>query len=593
MTSGRKLALGVGVAALLVVGISWAVMHAAELHLVSGLSFPVTVTVDGKPHRLEPGSRVVLSGLTSGAHELVAAREDGKELERLTAQLSLSDANVYSVLGAAPVERATVYYGKPGSTPEPQTQSACAGPPFQVFDVNFAFEEPPRTVEVPSGSSYSSRTVLRLSGDGLGACLVSPRVEPLALAELAAKVAALTPDHDERRALLTWSGDAFARGGHPERALEQAKVLADDPAATLEDHRVVQDLYRAAGQLESLIERYRARFEAQPTAEAAYLYARLLDAADALPVVDGALKDAPDDQWLHRTRLWCADQLLHWDDAVAETGFFEKHAELKDVQGWTTLLRMRALVALGRGGEALDVLKAKLDGEAHWSTGDAVLVERVAARAGVKPWVEPFSRVGDPSASPSERQLFKYFYELSAGHLNPARPSAQKLNTFDVLEAARKNPAQALQKLNALAPAQELYVMPEMAWVLLGEAWRVGDDAAADKLSRFAQGGGDGALLKRFIDDGDEHGLRDATLEARLALMLARSRALAARGDAQGAKAMEARLEAADPLRGLAVLAVTEWKTQAAPKAEAVQQVQELQQSGALPEGMRAAPRRK
>lgn len=590
MTTGRKLALGLAVAALLVGGISWAVLHSAELHLVNGLSFPVVVTVDGTPHTLEPGSRKVLSGLTSGAHELVATRADGKDVERLTPQLSLSDANVYSVLGAAPVERATVYYGTPGSTPEPQTQSACGGPPFQVFDVNFAFEEPPRTVEVPSGSSYSSRTVLRLSGEGLAGCLASPRVEPVALAELAAKVAAVTPTHDERRALLSFSGEAFARGGHPERALEQAKALLDDPASTLEDHRVVQDLFGAAHQRESLIERYRARFEAKPGAEAAYLYARLLDAADALPVVDAALKDAPDDPWLHRTRLWCADQLLHWDDVVVESGFFEKHAELKDVQGWAFVLRMRALVALGRGGEALDGLKAKLDGEPRWSPADAILVERVAARAGAKPWVEPFSRVSDPASSASERALFKYFYELSAGHPSPARPPGQTLNAFEVLEAARRNPTQALEKLKALGSTQQLYFVPEQAWVLLAEAWRVGDDAAADKLSRFAQGGGDGAALKRFIDAGDEAGLRDATQEARLALLLARSRTLAARGDADGAKATEARLEANDPLKGLAVLALTEWKRQDAPKAEAVQQ---LQQTGALPGSMRTVPKRK
>ncbi|MEW6433178.1 MAG: hypothetical protein AB1730_16870 [Myxococcota bacterium] len=593
MTAGQKRALGAVVAVLVVLGITWATVTSASLHVVSGLSFPVVVTVDGKPHRVEPGNRLVLSGLLPGAHELVTRRDDGFEVEQLTAQLGLIDDNVYNVLGAAPLERVTVYYGSPGSTPEPQSQSGCATASFQAYDVNLVFEEPPRTVEVPQGASYASRTVLRLAGEGLPSCLSSPRVEPLAQAELAAKVAAVTPSADERRALLYRGGDAFARAGRPERAVALAQALLDDPKSTLEDHRLVQDLYRAAGRLDELVERYRTRFEQQPSAASAYLYARLADAPEALRVVDAALGDAPKDTWLHRVRLWCADQLLRWDDVVAEADFFLARDDVKDAHPWAQMLRLRALVGLGRAGEALEDLKRRLDGEKRWSAEDAVLVERVAARAGQRPWVDPFTRLGDPSAQGAEREMFKYFYELSAGHQRVARPPSATLATFDVLAAARTNPAQALTRLKALDPAQELYLLPEQAWVLLAEAWRVGDAPAAERLSRFAPGAGDGLGLKKFIDEGDERPLRDATLEGRLASMLARSRTLAARGDAEGAKAMAARLEAADPLRGLAVLALTEWDAEARPEEETVQQLKQLQPSGALPDSMRTAPRRK
>jgi hypothetical protein len=592
MASLRTKAMAGGVAAVLAMGGGFYALGWNQVHVVNGLSAPVVVQVDGTPHRVLPDARVEVGRFRAGTHELVALREDGRELERVTATVAAFGTNVYSVLGAAPLERSVVYYSGSGATArEPQVVSSCGGPSFQVYDVDHPFEEPPSSVEVSQGTSGSvSRSVLRLDHGGLGACLNSTRVEPLKLAELAARVLAVSASPEERRGLLRYAGDAFSRGGQPERAMALAQPLLDDPKATREDHRVVQDLAQLAGRDVQVTEKYRARYEADRSAENAYLLARLVDLPEALSLADGALAASPDDGWLHRIRLWALSGLARWPEALVEADWFLDHPDEKEARPWALQVKVRALVAQGRAADALAVLKKELDGEAHWGLDDAVLVERVAARAGTPPWTDPFTRVARPEDSATERELFKYFYELSIGRKGLVRPPKAGLVAFDILEAARNEPATALQRIQGLAADQELYLTSEQAWVLLAEAWRVKNDAAAARLVRFAPGSGDGTALKRFLLEGEERGLRDAQPDSRCAVLLARARTLEASGDAAGAKAMVARLEAADPLRGLAVLAVEGWSQHGQPAAEAVRQIK---QSGALPAEMQGRPRGK
>jgi hypothetical protein len=575
MATMRTKALAGGVAVVLAMGGGFYALAWNELHVVNGLSVPVVVQVDGTPHRVLPDARVVVGRFRAGVHELVALREDGRELEKVSAALSANDTNVYSVLGAAPLERSLFFYSPGGSTaPEPQVTSACGGPSFQVFDVDHPFEEPPSSVQVSQGASGStSRSVLRLDPGGLGACLNSTRVEPLQLAELAARVLAVSASPEEKRGLLRYAGDAFARGGQPERAMALAQPLLDDPKATREDHRVVQDVAQMCGREAQVTEKYRARYEADRGAENAYLLARLVDLPEALALADAALATSADDAWLHRIRLWALSGLGKWPEAQAEADWFLARAPDPDTRPW-----------------ALAVLKQEMDGEKRWGLDDAVLVERVAARAGTPPWTDPFTRVARPETSAHERELFRYFYELSIGGRSATRPDKAGLAAFDILEAARTDPATALQRIQSLAPQQELYLTSEQAWVLLAEAWRVKNDAAAARLSRFAPGSGDGTAFKRFLADGDERGLRDAQLDGRAALLLARARALEAAGDAAGAKAMRERLDAADPLKGLAVLSADGWAHRGQPAAEDVRQIK---QSGSLPAELKGRPRGK
>ena len=585
-------ALAGGAAVLLAMGGGFYALGFGELHVVNGLSTPVVVTVDGEAHRVEADARVVVGRFRAGAHELAARREDGAELEHVTAVLSGADTNVYSVLGAAPLERATYFYGPAaGQAAEPQVESACGGPSFRAYEVDFPFQEPPSSVQVSQGSTGStSRTVLRLEPGGLAACLNSVRVEPLKLAELAARVLAVSRSAEERRFLLRYAGDAFARAGQPERTMALARPLLDDPKATREDHRVVQDLAQSAHREDEVLGRYRSRYEAEKSAENAYLLARLVDLPEALSLADAALATAPDDAWMHRIRLWAAAGLLRWADALVEADWFLSHGSEKETHGWAVQTKVRALVGLGRVGEALALLRQELDGLPRWALDDAVLVERVAARAGTPPWVEPFSRVVRPEDTGTERALFRYFYEMSVGRAAVPRPEKAGLAAFDILELARNQPAQALARVAALAESQELYLTSEQAWVLLAEAWRTGQDAAAKRLARYTPSAGDGVAFRRFITEGDERALRDAQPEGRAALLLARLRALEAAGDLDGAAAMRARLEAADPLKGLAVLAADGWAQEGRPAKE---DVRGLTQSGALPEAMTGRPRGK
>lgn len=589
---GRNAALGVAAAAVAVaMAGGWYGCTFNQLHLVNGLPVPVVVEVKGTAHRVEPGARVKAGRFHAGALELVARREDGQEVERVTASLAASGTNVYSVLGAAPLTVATFFYGPTGTAPEPQVTSSCAGPSFRVYDVDHPFEEPPATIQVSSKTAGTQRrTVLRLDDGGINRCLAGTRVDALPLAELAAKVTAVAPEPDVKRTLLRYAGDAFARAGKPERAVALVAPLLEDPKATVEDHRLVQDLFRSAGRSRELLERYQARHEAQHTAESAYLFARLAEPTLALATVEEALQKAPEDGWLHRIRLWCLDLLTDWPRALAEAEWFLAHPELEDAAAWAREVKVRALVAQARGAEALELLEAGLDAQPRWALEDGILVDRVARAAGVKPWTDVLGRLSRPEDSATEKELFRYFFEVSAGWPSPARPARARLEAFDVLEASRTNPTLALSRVEALPADRELYFTPEAAWVLLGEAWRVGNQKATARLAGYVQGAGDGTELKRFLTDGDEAGLRDAPPQARLALLLARARALMARGDTEGAKALVKRLEAADPLRGLAVQAVTAWESQDRPKPEAERA---LQRSGSLPEGLKAGTRRK
>jgi hypothetical protein len=576
----NKKVIALIVAGVVGLGAIWYLNSTAQVYAVNPLPLAVTVTVDGKAFPLEPGARAELGRLSTGEHSLSATRTaDGKQLEQLTINTSSSGTNVYAVFGAAPLSLDAIFYATDrANAPEPRRTSQCGKPAFQVHHADYAFEEPPSSIEMPSGSSVTQKTVLRLHNGGYAGCIMAPSPDPLAMAELTLKVTGALDKPDEQRQLTWWAVELLGRAGQKQRALELVEPIASDPKASIDDHRAFQDLMRSLGRRTDLEARYKARYAADATAQNAYLSARVLDAKASLAVAEAALVKWPDDVYLHRSRMWNLDLLGDATNALAEAEWMLKLPKKDDdtsMRDFVRTLKVRSLVSLGRAAEAVDFLKSELEPTKEWSFADAILVERTARAARLRPWVAPFSRIARKAGTGStgeEEAMFRYFYDLSLGGTTPSKPAVLNgtgFAAFDVLDAAQANPAQAITKLAALDASQDVYMSPEQAWVLLVEAWRVGNEAAAKRVAGYVQGAGDTDAAREFINGSeyDEGALRDAQPEARAALLLGRARTLESRGDHEGADAMLAQLRRADPLEGLAVRAATAWAVKAAAPA--------------------------
>lgn len=467
------------VAGVLVLGIGfglWRYSRFNDLNVVSGLSVPVEVKLDGSSTFLGANARGRIERVSVGTHVIETFTKDGTLIDSLLVFIKGgSHELVYNVAGSAPVVWERIEYSRYSNNRPPQFSVYCGTRFIELDSVDHVFKEPPKSISTKSGSVY--RTHLTVDEGGLKSCqswALDKGTQAMwsMWQQLEARL-------DPKQAL--YAIDELARQGDYREAhavLEQ--TLAKDPAADLQ--RVRMSLMLAAGQ-NALAQKTYARTADDPAAKDLdlYLAARLLSPTERLPFLEAALRRYPESPWLS----WLYGRTLDRSgNSAGATAAYAIAANTDNpVAGYAVLGEVTALLHLRRYKEAFSI------GEAYLR--DPQQVDSAVSLANLATVTS--SPRPDVSAKLKPYQL--RWVQALLGEAVVELPKTSKEKDPEAFRQARElirlafSQPQAALTHAARANDTELRLLPaNIVWLLLTEAWRAGDTNAARRLERSAQG---------------------------------------------------------------------------------------------------------
>jgi hypothetical protein len=457
------------------------------VRVLNGFDVPVAITVGDQKATVPARGDMVVSARV-GKHPARAATADGIDVDALDLDVTSGKRVLaWNLAGAMPAFLVDVVYHArdkgPVDEPEaPPRAVYCGQRLIELPSVDYAFRAPDKSVSMPTGSNRMVRSYLdydRSAKDAPRQCFFyltakGRETDAAAFLEIAARIA-------------RWDPEAAAAAVHArlfdsiEQAFRIAKEARDARPKEIEANRLYQAVAEQAGGRSALLDEYRKRAEAEPdSADAQYLYARLLHGTENRTLVDELARRFPDHVHLLRASFYARFTGRDWKAA------HEAWERLRDksAEAATEVAdqEIRALVAISKFAEALKLANATFEKGSPWMRREMaqrfalvaaagglgasdVLIARLEAdahlRAGEKLWLL--------------RQLsgFKVPKEIDAPGLALARALGQ-----DPVAAVR---------LAGSASEIELSALDRGAWALLYcEAVRTGNAAAERSLLRFA-----------------------------------------------------------------------------------------------------------
>jgi tetratricopeptide (TPR) repeat protein len=264
-----------------------AIYHSTGVDVWFDSTLPrTTFIVDG--HRLiADGPRAVMR-LKSGTHHVTVLDRKGTKIEERSIILTMpkifasvfdARAYVYNVGG----QRVYSYQELEYSTIEGMgghKESFIADPFFQVDGIDFMFTQPPKTVEVSSGTT-TTRKALELTDWSLVDYAGSRLTENNFVEAEKAFRAAVKWDLCDVRARRGLSLTLALRNKADESVKTAKDGIAQCPEQTVEGHQAYQEALLRLGREEDALTEYRDAVTAHPdSALDHYLYGRLLDTLD-------------------------------------------------------------------------------------------------------------------------------------------------------------------------------------------------------------------------------------------------------------------------------------------------------------------------
>ena len=285
-----------------------------DVYFDNGLEEPVTVSVDGesfplsnrmpKPlkHQLSPGDHEVV--VTGAAGEIEREHITVDERDLLTALLS-SDFYVYNVAAAHIYRRAHHTYAAKVDLRDYQEQLFAFEHFFSQPDAEFLFVPAPETITIEGDTARRDEFVIARELDYAALAMAKLSEGNVVEANRAvAKALELGPcNHDAFRTHVLVATIDERTEELPEFA--RSWITACDGEG-VEAHRAYQDAMLGLDR-EALLADYGARRRRAATAEADYLYGRLLSGAPALEMYEAALEKDPN---LVRARIALAYELM-------------------------------------------------------------------------------------------------------------------------------------------------------------------------------------------------------------------------------------------------------------------------------------------
>lgn len=334
----------------------WASQH-ATLYVVDGLPVPVMATVGGTTLRIEPESQVSVV-LGTGTQPVTITTIDGRTLETgmLEARAG-EDVLAWNVLGAAPLYLEQVVYGssmyQQPTGPDPEL--ACGHSDIHWGSVDYAFVEPPSSIQMDSRYGTETRTHADVAPGGFRLCaaLLATRAQYADAVTLVTHVAAAMPPNDAATS-LELSEYVLRVGGQFDDVLPMVAAARDAAPSDIDAHRAYQDTMLALGRRAELRADYDARASADPSsADATYLSLRLRTQPDEIDALREAADRFPEHGFLQRAYGYslydahrCADALDVWSRPGALGQGVEQ----------MTVPRAACLLQLGRAAEAAQLV---------------------------------------------------------------------------------------------------------------------------------------------------------------------------------------------------------------------------------------------
>jgi tetratricopeptide (TPR) repeat protein len=534
------------------------------VHFVNATSVRVQAEASGRRVTVEPGGNETLT-LHVGRQQVAVSRGDGTPIESQEIDVhSGSEVEVFNVLGAALVYRETVRYhaeGSPKAGAPPEAAMSC-GEAFARYDeTDDVFVAPPQELSTSSSASSVHRTHLGFVPDG-DACL-NYLVEHGDVARAAA-IARHAAEAGDYALKLTGQATALterADGADAAMAFVQ-KALAARPD-DVDTHRIYQSLAIANGKRAELVLAYQKLRDQKPAdPDRAYLLARLEPPSRASAVMGDLVQRFPKHVASRRACAFDQYQTRHFAEALAswkalfelDPGERSDHREME----------VRALVALGRGTEALAEIESAFSAAKTDRAELAELYARVAHAAGGHHDPEAlFAKLNEDEGSPAMVSWHRARAGLPSKDEAATTPQGELLRQARaIIVAARSDPDGALT-LCGQAPAPALGALDEDTWAVLfaESARREPSGKTTEALASAGFRTGDEIrAMRAFVATGEASvDLEEASFELRAAAALARSRNPSLPAPEHKRLAASARHD--DLLHGLITAALDGWKS--------------------------------
>ncbi len=534
------------------------------VHVVNSLAAVVRVRVGGQ-QEVDVLPQSVAEIRSAVGEQRIEVFSGGQQIESGTIDVRRGyDAVTWNVLGLGAVYRVPVRYVPAGLTPEDSVPTIhCGEQAILEDDVDYVFTDPPQEIQMPKGASETTKMHVGFERGSPQLCInhlsngtPEQRIQG---ARLAARYAeALRYDAEAvsiavARLIATDQTDAAL-------TLAESAKRAND--GVIDYHRYYQDGLERTGQLERALREYRERFEKDPSADNAYLVARLNKGSEGRAFVEEALKKSPRHPYLLRMAGYCA----RLDGDFTRTA--EVAVALRDASGELygefLELHIDALAGLGRIEEARTLVAEGL------ATPDLDVAERIAlVRAGLLlNRFEPAAE--DGSLLSSLEKLDKNVAQVvsvrarvdSAIRVSPdeieALKSEEMKEIVAVAESLLEGPGACFPQVTVASP-DAIGLLPLDMWALLtAEAART-SDPQLEKLKRASPLGQQTAeALVHYVKDGTQSELFDGFPMPYLAAAhFVRSR----QGDLPEAErlALVERAKHEDVLHGVVTKAMASW----------------------------------
>lgn len=525
---GMLLLFGASSAAVFGIGSTlWASQH-ATIYVVDGLPVPITATIGGQTVQVAPESQAAIV-VGTGTHAVSITTVDGRTIEQGSiAARAGEDVLAWNVLGAAPLYLEQVVYGssmyQPPTAPDPEL--ACGHTDVHWGSVDYAFVEPPSSIQMDSQYGTETRSHAAVAPGGFRLCaalLASRQSYPEAVA-LITHVAEALPTADSVTS-VELAEYVVRVGGQFEDALPILTRARDAAPTDVDAQRAYQDTMIALGRRDEVRREYEARASADPTsADATYLAVRTRTLSDQLDAYRAAADRFPEHGYLQRAYGYalydahrCTDALEAWTRPAALGQGAEQMA----------LPRAACLVQLGRAFEAaqlLDEVTIRIPQLAE----PFAFAYASAARAGGAPDPRLVLSRADFTDDPGGRMRATLVagLPLDASQLSSLEGIDRDLTELYLMGGV--DPDRALALAEAL-PVTSIRQMPESLFVLLyGEACR--RDPSSGVATALAHGSPLGrtrtGVLARYVATGTESiELTELYPEVRAAAWFVRARA--------------------------------------------------------------------
>ncbi len=497
------------------------------LYVANGFDRALTVEVSGsRPLSIDAQSEQGIF-TTVGSHRLVV-RDGARVVEETTVDVPRGHVTaVWNVLGAAPVVVTPIVYASPsgGTQSGEAPEILCGKELFTRGDIDYAFTEPPKSIPSSTSGGSTVKWYLLLSPGGAPACIAY-------LWEQGDAVSAGRLGMTVARALVV---PAAALDGVMQAALREVPAAEAEAFAkellshddSVEAHRIYQDALLHAGQRDRAMREYDARLAARPSADAEYLALRVKPYEEERTRMDAVVARYPSHPFLLRAQLFVHASALDFEGVVAAA---ERLRAVKP-ESWRELLdwHVEALVALARGPEARGLVPSSF-GERGPRAPDNRHTDILAFRVAHRVALDSGTGAAEPSmADPDGDGWSPAYARASAGlSIGPAEYDRLKDDEMKIAlviaSDARSAPGDAVARAKK-ASARSLTLLPaSVTTLLLGEAARVEDAEAVEKLGRPFGKRVVGAIAA-YVHSGQlDDSVLDLPLELQAALHLVRSR---------------------------------------------------------------------